>query len=169
MRQPYLVLQVCLNGHLLKEHFRGELDKLHQTTIRGLEQFCPQCGSKTIAHCQSCHREIRDESLDSILSAIPTPIHLPSFCTGCGSPYPWTQQKIDAVFGLIDEAETDPQEAQKLKGSLPSIITETPSTQLAIVRFKGFLNKAIPPVKDGLIKIFIDILDSAMLRHLGLK
>jgi hypothetical protein len=169
MRPPYFVLQVCLKGHLIQEHFRGELNEHLQTPLRGLERFCSQCGSKTIAHCPNCHREIRNESLESLLSAIPSPTQLPSFCIDCGSPYPWVQWKIDTISGLIDQAEGDKGEAQDLKDLLPSIVRETSETPLAIARWKGFLNSVVPSIREAFIKNLAQVGLEIVLKKLGLK
>jgi hypothetical protein len=79
------------------------------------------------------------------------------------------QQKLDIISRLIDQAESDVQEAQELKELLPSIVHETPKTPQAIERFKRFLGSVTPPIRDAFVSKGLEMGFEFLLRYAGMK
>ena len=57
---------------------------------------------------------------------------VPAYCSNCGKPHPWTEKALEAVQELIDETEgLSKEDKDKLKQSIPDLLTETPKTAVA--------------------------------------
>ena len=125
----YDVAQICKNGHLINESYISYPQ--HN------QKYCSLCGAETIIACEFCGEKIRGyySSDVLILSSDPTPV--PTYCPICGKPYPWTKSALESAALLItEEEEFSEQMRDSLIDSLPDIITETPKTNLAVVRIK---------------------------------
>lgn len=126
----YDVGLVCFNGHKINDCYSSELQ--HNA------KFCRECGQPTTSKCSKCGTSIRglyhDES-----SGIDMPlpwISIPQYCHECGTAYPWTERRRNALVEAIDElSELDEGDRGRLKESVPDVIQETPKTQIAITRF----------------------------------
>ncbi len=82
----YDVMQVCLNGHKITDHFNSSPENR--------KDFCGTCGKSTIHKCRHCNADIRGfHYIDGaiVISSSETPI--PAHCDSCGKPYPWTKRK----------------------------------------------------------------------------
>lgn len=144
----YSTAQVCLAGHPSTSDI---------TNTELMENFCSQCGQKTITQCPSCNANIRGyyhvSGCFSFQEYVP-----PAFCYNCGKPFPWTQSRFDVARELIaemDELTSDEQE--KFNNSLPNILSETPQTPLAATRINKYLSKIAPVSKEGIKQLFFDI------------
>jgi hypothetical protein len=81
-----------------------------------------------------------------------------NFCLDCGSPFPWTVDKLEAAKAYADEAEgLSPEERETLKKSFDDLIVESPKTQLAAMRFKKLLPKVGPQIGGALRDLLVDI------------
>lgn len=142
----YLVGQVCLNGHPITDNAASDLS----------QDYCSICGAKTITSCQYCGKPIHGKYQSGILmigfSYIPD-----AYCYGCGKPYPWTEAAINNAALLIqEESELGESEKTALTASLPDILSETPGTNLAVVRMKKALAAAGKFTADALRQFVID-------------
>lgn len=81
---------------------------------------------------------------------------IPSFCTSCATPYPWTSATINATRELIELSELNVQEKESLQSSITDILYETPQTALAATKFKIYAAKAGKLVGEGLRNFVID-------------
>lgn len=86
----YDTLQVCLNGHLITDHFHNN--------PHDRKDHCSICGEKTTYTCQGCNKEIQGARLMRINGILcpnydKTPI--PDYCKHCGLAFPWTEKKKD--------------------------------------------------------------------------
>lgn len=149
--------QICLNGHVVTPFNESET----------VEIFCSKCGAETISRCLSCGSEIRGveySDYDYLLT-----YHKPFYCPNCGNPYPWTQKAIDAATILISEEENL---ESLLKSSaielLPSIISETPNTNIAVIRIKKCLASAGKFTSDALRQFIIDFGCEVAKKSIGL-
>lgn len=145
----YNTAQICLNGHTVTTD-------TSDTSFTA--PFCSRCGSSTITACPSCNSPIRGTyHIDRVFSFDDT--YTPSaYCYSCGSPYPWTKEKLSVAKELIDEmAELSPDEQDKFNSSLPDIISDTPRTPLAATRINKYMKKISPIAKDGIKQLFFDI------------
>lgn len=144
----YSTAQVCLAGH----HSTSDI-----TNTKRMENFCSQCGQKTITQCPSCNADIRGYYHTPGCFSLRKYV-APAFCYNCGKPFPWTQSRLDFAKELIaemDELTSDEQE--KFNNSLPNILSETPQTPLAATRINKYLAKIAPVSKEGIKQLFFDI------------
>lgn len=122
-----------------------------------------------IDKCPECGTSIREWNYGGVM-VIGTPKYeRASYCKNCGKPYPWTKVAIEAAVDLIqEEEELDDVQRDKLVSSLPDIISETPKTQVAVVRFKKALLSAGKFTADALRQFAIDFGCELAKKQLGL-
>lgn len=157
----FLTAQVCANGHMITPsvELNPELK----------QDYCSKCGAKTITNCPHCNAPIRGELYDDDIAIIgPQPV-VDSYCTNCGNPYPWTESALESTALLIqEEEELSEQLKVSLVESLPDIITETPRTNLAVVRVKKCLASAGKFTADAVRQFAIDFGCELVKKSLGL-
>ncbi|OHD95003.1 MAG: hypothetical protein A2019_03700 [Sulfurimonas sp. GWF2_37_8] len=146
----YDVAQVCLNGHVINDNYKSS-PEFNQ-------DFCDQCGEKTITECLSCHEPIRgDYHVEGIFGGTPgyTP---PSYCYKCGNAFSWIQMALDSAKELldIDEAINDA-DKETLMDSMKEISKNTPKTELNAIKIKKIAKKLGTDTYDAFIKIAVDI------------
>ena len=151
-------VHACINGHTLVSS--RWIDKA---------EFCEKCGAKMMDKCQECGSPIKEWNYRGA-AVLGTPQYArAAYCKWCGKPYPWTQSAFEAVIDLVqEEEELDDIQRSKLVDSLPDIISETPKTQVAIVRFKKALLSAGKFTADGLRQFAIDFGCELAKKQLGL-
>lgn len=137
---------VCLHGHLIcdsVEEYPNEIQK-----------FCSDCGAETIMICPSCQKKLRGHYNHEFFNKVTI---VEDYCFNCGKPYPWTISRLESMQLLIQE-DDELQEQQKISliTSLPDIITETPKTKLAVVRFQKALLSVGKFTAEGLRDFAID-------------
>lgn len=142
----------CWNGHKIRdavEMFPGIS-----------EDYCTMCGKQTITSCPKCSYPIQGAYVSGA-----SVFHLkitPGFCGNCGKAYPWTESAIEAVrelANLIQDIEE--QEVNTIIENLPDLLTDTPKSQVAIIRTKQFLNRAGKEVGEGIKQVLIGIVTEA--------
>jgi hypothetical protein len=149
--------QICENGHIITTSSDSFPD--HQ------QDHCSKCGARTIKACTQCNQSIRGHLRGSMPSVYEQPA--PRYCHKCGQPYPWTERSIRAAKELL--AETDSltaQERETLTKSVDDLVRDTPSTPLAVTRFKRFLPKAGREAAEALRTILVDIASEAAKKSL---
>ena len=131
--------------------------------------FCKKCGTKMLSKCPSCGRAIEEwHRSDDFIAGKPRYARA-NYCQGCGKPYPWTQTALDAAKELILESEElDILQRQKLAESLPDLITETPKTQVAVVRVRKAMLSVGKFTADGIHQFIIDFGCELAKKQLGL-
>ena len=145
----YQVAQVCINGHVVTDTIKSLDD------VKG--EFCETCGKRTITACQKCKEFIKGQFYNPDFVFIGT-LDPPSFCFSCGNPFPWTESKIRALKELIDfENNLNEDEKKTMKENIDDIISETPRTNVAVVKFKVGLGKVGLEVAKEIRKIIVDI------------
>jgi hypothetical protein len=153
--EGYDTAQVCGNGHLISN--RAE------SAPRYRQEYCSKCGARTLTHCGHCERKIRGHLHRS-------GIHetlIPKFCHACGKPYPWTEKGIDAAKQLLAEADQlTVAERESLNSSLNDLVRDTPSTPVAVNRFKKLLPKAGHEIAEAVRSIIVDIASEAVKKSL---
>jgi hypothetical protein len=84
---------------------------------------------------------------------------VPAFCLKCGNAYPWTEASLSAAREYIRELERlDANERGILDRTLDDLISDTPNTPVAAVRFKQLVLKAGPAAMEILKTILIEIM-----------
>ena len=73
-------MQVCINGH--------QITTMLKSCPHFSQQYCKQCGSKTIFKCKHCEVDIRGYYHTPRVTSLHN-IPVPDCCHGCGKPYPW--------------------------------------------------------------------------------
>jgi hypothetical protein len=156
----YDVMQVCMNGHQITAFANSE--------PLGREDFCQECGKKTIDACQSCKALIRGYlHIPGIVdcSGVPVPKH----CIKCGKAFPWTETALAAAKEYTDELdELSPEEKTVLKGTFDELTTDTAWTPLAANRFKKLMGKIGPVAGSVLQKIIETVATEAAKKSMGL-
>lgn len=172
MSAQYDVAQVCLNGHMVNDRSesRPEFSK----------KFCPDCGSETIPHCQTCGETIQGALHSTYVLkgsrywrrppsrfTSTTDGAVRAYCHACGNPYPWTNRSIEAAQALAQEQDklTDA-EKLLLQSSIPDLVADTPRTSLAVVRFKKLMLKIGKEAGDGFKNILVNVLSEAVKKQL---
>ena len=120
------------------------------------QDYCHKCGAATTTKCASCAAEIRGYYSTPGVISIPR-LKAPSFCYGCGKPYPWVAARILAAKAMADEI-SGMSDADKilLKASIDDIAADTPMTQVAVARFKKLIPK-MGEFADGMRKLALDV------------
>lgn len=123
---------VCTNGHVIN----NTAESFPESTTK----FCGRCGAVAVTACDRCRTAVRGEyhspGIVVISAAEPKP---PAYCHGCGEPLPWTRARLQALKDLVAESKASADEGQKLAESLASLASDTPGTQVAVMRWKKFL------------------------------
>lgn len=146
---------ICLNGHVLSKYDSNT------------QNFCERCGKETISTCPSCHASIRGLVELSIAFIGNRPYNAPAFCYSCSSPFPWTKQLIDNAVELIAlDSNLDVSTKEIIKNSLPDIVVETPTTPVAIAKYKTYMKSASLFVRDGMYNLLVDVVSDTVKKSL---
>lgn len=115
-------------------------------------KYCEKCNAPVISKCKVCGTPIRGHAENA--SGAYT---LPLYCRECGNPYPWTAATLQATADILKEDDfINEEERSRLIEVLPDVISETPKTQLALVRIKKALRKLGTFAADGLRQFILD-------------
>lgn len=157
----YDVAQICLNGHVINHSIKS--NPQHS------KKFCDKCGAATIITCPNCNSEINGkyyvEDIISIRSYI-----IPAFCPNCGTPYPWTEAKIQIAHEYTQDLENISDDEKKiLVQSIDELVKNTPKATLAATKFNNIVSKLKKPIIDGFRDILVDILSETAKKMLWPK
>lgn len=144
----YHVAQICLNGHMITDS--------SDTYPELCSPYCPKCGAATITACPSCGAPLPGD-YDCGIPIIGSQAPVNAYCHQCGKPYPWTESAIESTKQVILEEEsiTEPVKNAAIE-TLPDLISETPKTNLAVVRIKKILSSAGKFTSDAVRQFVID-------------
>ena len=152
--------QICLNGHII--------NAATQTYPYINRKFCKECGAPAITECPNCNSKIEGE-FDPKGEWDTIPYNVPTYCSDCGNPFPWTASKIEAAHKLTQELENiSDAEKEILSKSIDDIIRDTPKTELAATRFKKIISKVGKTSLEAFKTILIDIATEKAKGILGL-
>ncbi len=152
------IIGICHNGHIVTAGYgSNELREQGIIPAGDLKKFCPVCGKPIILGCTHCHALILLETTYNV--DLDQMYILPNHCYNCGQAYPWMEAKIKAAQELADELQhLTKAEKEALKGTIPDLVSETPRTHVAAIKFKRLANKA---GSEGL-DIFKDVLTGVL-------
>lgn len=136
MSGNYDVQQVCKNGHQITGCYDISESERHK--------FCQKCGAPTINSCPICNNTIQGDRLgedltgwDSIESSV-----VPSYCSNCGKPYPWTENKIMTAIQIFAEfGNLDDKEKETIEQDIKNIAEDAPQAELSAMRIKRLWEK----------------------------
>lgn len=158
---PHDTAAVCENGHVISSHVRS-----HPETHA---KFCSSCGARAVDHCAKCLTIIRGSKIMPEGGYVVDLWIPPRHCAECGEPFPWTAAKTVALHDAIDELdELQPEERQKLQDSIPDIISNTPKTEPAALRFKKVFAKLGKGAGEMLHKVLVDVGAEVAKKSMGL-
>jgi len=154
----YDVAQICQNGHVINKRSKSEPDRN--------QQHCDKCGTSTITLCPKCQNPIRGASL--VKSGFMSSIYsVPSFCDNCGSPFPWTESRLKAAHELAKEIDNINEEDRIiLHSSIDDLVRDTPSSNVAVIRFKKIMQKVGPSFASMFREILVDVLSETIKKTL---
>ena len=156
------VAQVCLNGHLINETYDQHTGSA--------DNYCFQCGAKTITACPNCNTPLRGYYEVEDLVVLGQETQVESYCYHCGSPYPWTEKALTNAKLIIQEESSIPKEQRDaLIESLPDVIAETPGTSLASVRINKFFANASEFTRDAFKQFVIEFGCELLLKLIGMR
>ncbi len=154
----YKTALICRNGHVVTSNIESGLGG----------KRCTVCGAENIVACPTCNTPIRGYVYYPHVIGGP-PYQRPSYCHNCGSAYPWTETKLQALRALVQEMENlPPDERKRLSDSLGDLIADTPSTETAAFRMKKALADARPAIASTIKNLLIDVATSAVKKQIGL-
>lgn len=161
----------CLNGHFVAAfnrtlrarsgaHLRALMERASQN--EGEEQwarFCTECGASNINCCQHCNT----------LIGYPYVRYRPSYCSGCGKAFPWTESALTAAREYTEELQQlDQAEKLNLNRSIVDLTNDTERTPLAANRFKEFMTKIGPSAATVLTETIKSVVSEAAKKYMGL-
>lgn len=147
----YDTAQICLNGHVITDQY--------DRSPEFRRAFCKRCGKKTITACEACATSIQgDYTVPEVMVIGGGMMDAPAYCHACGHPYPWTMAKVVAAKALAEElAElTEPQRIM-LRSSIDDIASETPMTEVAVLRVKNLIRGLPAAAGETVRKLIVDV------------
>jgi len=146
----YDVAQVCPNGHVVNTMAR-EAPQHNQ-------EYCLECGEKTITQCPSCRAEIQGRYYSPNVVVLGNAYVPPAYCGKCGAAFPWTGRRLEAAAALANDLEgLSEDERQRLALTLPDLVRDVPMTKVSADRFKRLVAKAGPQVAEAFRELLVDI------------
>ncbi len=142
---------LCENGHIIETSLPVCNDK-----------YCARCGARVISQCPNCHATIQGHE-----HGVSGYYSIPSYCTGCGKPYPWLSASIEATTHMIEESELEYADQKRIIDILPDVITETPKTQLAAFRIQKAISSGSKFLAEGLRQFVIEFGCEVLKQKLG--
>lgn len=139
---------VCTNGHVVEE-------KLEEQTCE--MAYCEECGAENISTCPTCNTPIKGEEIIGIptFGFEPEP---PKYCYKCGDPFPWTKASLEALEELAELDESlNEDDVKNLAVTAKEILSETPKTRVAAIKFKKILSRAGSETATAARELFVDI------------
>jgi hypothetical protein len=153
------VAQVCLNGHAI--------NSCSQSAPGRNEDFCSDCGAKTISACEACGEAIRGYYHIPGVFRVGTSCEPPKFCHRCGDAYPWTKTALQAALDLAQEIDgLSPEERSQLAEAIPNLLTDSPKTPAAESRFKRIMGKVGKEAANTMRSVMVDVVSETIKKSL---
>jgi hypothetical protein len=127
-----------------------------------LTKFCAKCGGEVLTSCMGCDAPIQGHYVPPGVSAVGGRLVPPGFCSTCGKPHPWTEEKIAAARELTDElVDLSIEDRDQLKTAIEQVATDGPRAEAAAARIKRLIGKASSAVGQAIWKITVDVASEA--------
>ena len=145
MSPNYDVQQVCENGHQITDCYNISPEKR--------TKFCQACGAATLIACPNCDAEIQGAQIkvsqswnearfDRVRRTLESHVSVPSYCTNCGEPYPWTESKIVTAIQILAEfGNLDEEEKKTIEQDVHNIAKDLPVAEISARRIKRIWDK----------------------------
>ena len=172
MPSQYDVAQVCLNGHMVNDR--------SQSRPEFSKKFCPDCGAETASRCRDCNEPIQGAMHTTYMTGGSRYLNRPpsprtmttngsvrAYCHACGRPYPWTRAGIEAAKALAEELDgLNDAEKLLLQASIDDLVSDTPRTNVALIRFKKLMPKVGKQAADGFKNVLVNVLSESVRKQL---
>lgn len=157
MSGNYDIQQVCENGHQINDCYNIRPEKQ--------KKFCQECGAATIIACPSCGEGIQGTQIEVSQDWISArtghskmvpgrPVDVPSYCSNCGKPYPWTENKIMTAIQIFAEyGNLSEQEKKDIEQDINNIAKDIPQTKLSAMRIKRICEKCGKVAYDVIMEL----------------
>lgn len=125
-----------------------------------VEKYCSKCGAITYSCCPNCGTRIRGVWDDpNVIYVGNDDYELPHYCYQCGAPYPWTQKILDNAVELLSlDDELDGSSKELIKNAIPDLIVDTPTTPIAIEKYRKGIANSGEIIKNSMRQILIDVI-----------
>lgn len=154
-------MQVCENGHQITDRAR--------TAPQFRQAFCAVCGTATLDSCRSCNAPIKGDYItENVVFIGSTTTPVPSYCDGCGTPYPWRLAAIENLTEVLRESDFSEADLAAVEATLPDILRETPKTESAALKLRRLMTQLSKPAYDVAIKVVSDIASETAKKTMGL-
>ena len=152
------IAQICIQGHLVSEGV-GAFPEHRQA-------YCRSCGSGTVWSCGSCDEAIRGALM---LGVGVSQYKVPGHCHGCGSPYPWTATRVEAMRELAHELDgLSSEEQEQLAESFEELMTDTPRMELMATRFNRLIKQSAGAGRKALVSLAVTAFTEKAKEFIGL-
>lgn len=138
---------VCLNGH------QASIDININESV---DSFCTECGAKLITNCTNCNYPIEGDwsrSGNGFVDLTHHNVFIPKYCEKCGKPYPWTQSALKAISETVNLSELDNNQKDDLKETIPDLLSDTPKSKLAVLKWKSIGKSLLPYIHDIIVEV----------------
>lgn len=144
---PYHNATICLNGHVVSKYDANS------------QKHCSKCGTETYSYCLKCHAPIHGlYDVTGVAVIGKRPYQLPYYCYECGAPYPWTQKILDnAIELLFLDDDLDDASKELIKNAIPELIVDTPTTPIAVAKYKKGISASGQILKDSMRQLLVDV------------
>lgn len=142
---------VCLNGHAAS------------SSTANYRKFCKDCGEKTISRCGNCETNIQGDYEVPGVATIGFTYYPPAYCHNCGHPYPWTSTVLENAIELIALDDDLPSEHKEIiKNAIPNLVVDTPTTPVAVAKYKKYMSKSTDYIREGIENLLIDVVSETV-------
>ena len=146
---------ICLNGHVVSMYNENA------------QAYCSQCGNETFSKCSSCGAPIRGKYEQDGIIDLTGYYDKPYYCYQCGAAYPWTEKTLANAIELLSlDDEIDDISKELIKSAMPDLIVDTPTTPVAVAKYKKGVAKAGQIVRDALYNLLIDVVSETVKKSL---
>lgn len=155
------VALICKNGHIITGNISSDEEKN--------DKFCEKCGSETISECTHCAEPIRgDWEGNEDFIGYDTLEEVPMYCRSCGTSFPWTQERVNALKEMIEFSEIDEADKTEFNNNIELIVSDTPRTKLAAMKIKKVGGKIAQDIWDGVAKpLIVEIASETAKKTMG--
>lgn len=147
---------ICLNGHIVSKYEAN------------FQKHCSTCGLETYSNCTNCQSPIHGlADIKGVAIIGKRPYDLPYYCYNCGAPYPWTQKILNnavELLGLDDDLDNATREL--IKNAIPELLVDTPTTPLAIAKYRKGIAHAGQIVRDSMRQLLVDVVSETVKKSL---
>ena len=147
---------ICRRGHVVTA--------VHELREGPPTNFCEKCGADVIGACPDCRTPIRGSAKSMYIREY----HAPNHCFHCGKAFPWTAEGLGSLRELIAESNAPGSVKVELLKDLDALLSETPRTQIAVLRMKNFLARTGDQVVPAVRQVVIEIATASAKKTLGL-